>query len=181
MELHQLEQTKMQIMSELANTNLKISEAKNVIFKLQEEETEYLIEREKKALGKIQNVLQESRNLIEETHQNYAQVEEFCQTLVGFSDFLNESHDKMSLMLETFKKKNELWDENVKIQYEEIARQRKIVEQDTKAIESREQRIEEARLNLVKEREQIESRQQALLISYKIEKELFDKLITIKK
>lgn len=176
MELITLEKQKMDILSEIATTNMKISEAKNLLTTLQEKETEYLIIREKKALTKITKVLEESKDLLDKTHQNYEHIHEFCKTLSGYADFLDETHEKFSKMLETFAKRNEIWDENAKRQYEEIARQRKIVEQDAEAVAKRETKIIETKKGLIREREQIESRQQALLIAYKTEKDLWDKL-----
>lgn len=160
----------------LADTNLKISEAKNLLFKLQEDETEYLINREKKALDKISKVFVESKDLLDKTHQNYEEIHQFCKTVSEYADFLAENHSKFQDMLATFHKRNELWEENVKKINQELADQRHAIKQDTEAITEREKRISEAKENIKKEKELIESRQQALLASYRQEKDLWDKL-----
>lgn len=53
MENHILEKKTMEAVKALSDLTLKISEQQNLLCKLQEEETEYLIEREKKAMERI--------------------------------------------------------------------------------------------------------------------------------
>lgn len=176
MEITELEKSKMDSMKELADTNIKISEAKNLLFKLQEDETQYLVVREKKALEKIQKALDDSKELLDKTHKNYEKIHEFCQSVSSYADFLSETHKKFQEMLEVFKSRNQIWDGNAKQHYEELARQRKIVEQDTQAIEQREKQIKEAQEGLEKDRKRIESLQATLLTSYQAEKDLWEKI-----
>lgn len=176
-----LEKQKMDVLKVLADTNIKISEAKNTLFKIQEDETEYLKKREEKALVKVQKVLDESKEILDKAHSNYEDTHKFCQTISNYSDFLGEAHGKFTDMLDLFNEKNELWDKNAKLQYEEIARQRKIVEQDTKDIETREKAIKEALKIIENEKILIASRQASLKIALDAEKKLWDKLQKISK
>lgn len=176
MEIQELEREKMEVVREISATNLKISEAKNLLFKLQEEETEYLEKREQKALEKVQKVLAESRDLLEVTTGNYDLIHEFCKTLSGYADFLEEAHEKFGKMLEHFDERNAEWDKNAKLQHGEIARQRKIVEGDKKALEEREKRMDEKAESLKAQREHIESQQKSLAAAFKVEKDLWEKL-----
>lgn len=171
-----LSQEKMKIVKELADTNIKISEAKNILFKLQENETEYLEGREKKALHKIQEVLTNSAELLDQTQKNYESVHEFCKTISDYSDFLQDTHGKLQSLIELFNKRNELWEENIRKQDEESARQKNIIKQDTKSIEEREKRINVAREDIKKEREHIQSQQATLLVSFQAEKDLWNKI-----
>lgn len=171
-----LEKEKMDSIKALSDVNIKISEARNVLFKLQEEETEYLVKREEKVLGKINKVFEESRDLLYETHKNYEEVHEFCQTISNYSDFVSESYKKLQNLLELFKNKNKLWEENVNKINIELAHQRKLIENDTKAIKERENRMDEESKGLKAQREHIESQQVTLSISYNLEKELFEKI-----
>lgn len=176
MNIEELEQKKMDIMKELASTNIKISDAKNLVLKLQEEETEYLVNREKKALAKVDNVLAESKDLLNRTHENYEEIHQFCQTVSQYADFLKETQDKFQDMLLLFERKNELWEENIKKINQEIADQRHIIKQDTENIEKREKIIIESTERLNKEKGHIESRQQALLLAHKTQKDLWEKI-----
>jgi hypothetical protein len=176
MEIQQLEKSRMDAVKELADTSMKISESKNILLKLQEKETEYLIAREEKAINKINKVLEESKDLLDKTQGNYEQIHIFCRTVSEYADFLSEAQGKFQKMLELFEERNKLWEENAQLQYAEIARQRKITEQDTKAIETREKKIEEATKSLQKDREYIESQRASLLAAYSVEQKLWDKI-----
>lgn len=166
----------MDSLKELADTNVKISEAKNLLFKLQEEETDYLIAREKKAMDKINNVLLESKELLEQTHSNYNEVHQFCQTVSGYVDSMTLLYQRFQDMNQVFHSKNEIWEENLKIINQELADQRHEIQRDKKQIEEREKAIAEQKESIKRELELIESRRQALEISYKEEKELWNKL-----
>lgn len=173
---HILEKENMDAIKALSDVNIKVSEAKNLLFKLQEEETEYLVQREEKALSKINKVLVESKDLLDKTHQNYESIHEFCRSVSGYAEFLTETYNKFQKLLEIFKERNEIWDKNAKHQDVEFANLRKLIENDTKAVEEREKRVAEETKSLQVQREQIESRQQALLVSYKVEKDLWDQI-----
>ncbi len=171
-----LDKQNMEAVKELTNTSMKISEAKNLLFKLQEEETEYLVLREDKALAKIQKVLENSQDLIDKTHKNYESVHEFCKTVADYAEFLEKAHEKFQDLLTMFEKRNEIWNENIRLQDEELSRQKSIIKKDTDSIKVREKRIEESTRELKKEREHIESQQATLLVSYQAEKELWNKI-----
>lgn len=166
----------MESVQALSNTNLTISEAKNTLFKLQETETEYLVSREEKAMDRIKNLLENSKELLDETTANHAKVKEYTDTVDSFAQFLKESHEKFSRMLEIFNERNELWDKNIKNQEQEIAKQRKLVELDTKKNEENEKRLKDYKKELEREKEYIESRQATLSASYEVEKKLWNKI-----
>lgn len=171
----ELEQKKMESIRELANVSMKISEAKNLLFKLQEEETDYLVSREKKALEKVNKILEDSRDLLDKTHQNYEEIHKFCQTITEYADFLSETYEKLQGLIQIFNKKNEIWEENAKRQNIELSTQRKLIENDAKTVEERKKRMDEERESIKKEREHLESQQVALAGVYKLEKDLWEK------
>lgn len=160
----------------LSDVNLKISEAKNLLFKLQEDETEYLELREKKALDKIKGALIESSNIVKETEENHDKVHDFCKKVSEYADFLFTAHERFRGMIEVFNKKNELWDEIVRKQDEDIAHQRNLIKQDVKSIEEREGRMVEAVARLKADREHLESQQVTLAASFQLEKDLWNKI-----
>lgn len=171
-----LEKENMESAKALAQANVKISEAKNILFKLQEEETEYLEQREVKALGKIQKALDDSKDLVKQIKENNKEVHEFCSIISEYAMSLSEAHDKFQNMIELFHTKNELWDKNIKKQQSDLAGIRKIVEKDKEDIENQKQDIKKREKRLSEQLELIESRQKTLAASYKAEKDLWNKI-----
>lgn len=167
---------KMNALKALADTNLKVSEARNVLFKLQEDEMEYLEIREKKALIKIQKALSDSQELIDETHKNYEKVTDFCQIISNYFDFLDKTHEKVQKMIDSFNERNEIWDKSFTKQQEDIAYQKRLISQDSKMLDTKEKQLNEMKVRLKKQQEHLESRQATLEASYKVEKSLWDKI-----
>jgi hypothetical protein len=165
MEIIDLEQKKMEVLKELADTNIKISENKNIISKLQEEETEYLILREKKAVQQINQVLLDSKDLLEQTKENYEEVHIFCQTITEYSKSLKEAHTKFDKMLSDFREKDKEWEEEVKKQREEIEKIKQAIEIEKTTIKNDKKYIEKANENIKKETLHIESKQRQLKIA----------------
>lgn len=160
----------------LAKCNMQISEAQNILFKLQETETEYLEGREKKALAKIQQALDDSSELLQQIKQNNAEVHEFCNTVTSYAEFLSEAHAKFQAMLDAFNQRNELWDKNVKLQQKEFADIKRTIKRDQEDVDAQRKDIISKEKRLSEEKMLIESRQKALQDSYKVEKVLWEKL-----
>lgn len=142
----------------LADTNLKISEAKNLLFKIQEEESNYLIERENKAIIKIQETLDSSRDLIKETKENYQEVHDLAHSASQFAGELIAFYEKLQDIKENFDKKSEIWEESVKKQNEEMSEIRKSIDIDKLIIENDKKSIEDAKIHIKSEYKRIESR-----------------------
>lgn len=166
----------MKSMEALAQTNIKISEAKNLLTKLQEEETEYLIEREKKALSKIEKAYEESRDLIKQTDDNYEKIKELHNTVAQVCNFITESYEKLGGLRETFNKRSDLWEREYQRQCTELGIIKKDIETQQKRIKKDEEGIEEKRKGIEEQKALIESRQQQLSQAYEKEKELWNKL-----
>ena len=64
----------MEALEKLAATNLLISNAKNALFKLKEDEARYLSEREQKTLDKIQKVFEDSETILNNAKKNEAEL-----------------------------------------------------------------------------------------------------------
>lgn len=141
----------MDSVKELAATNLKISEAKNIIFKLQEDETVYLEEREKKALVRIDKVLEDSRELLDLTKGNYNEVHEFCKTISSFANFLSEAHTKFGGVLESYKERNDEWNIEIDRQNAELEEIRKNITIERSLLANEKKNIEKAREGIEKE------------------------------
>ena len=173
---HILAKQQMDAAKALADTSVKISDMKNILFKLQEEETLYLIEREQKALAKINHAVEQSNDLIEQIRSNHSEVHQFCGKINEYVQFLQEAHGKYQELLETFKARNELWEENVKRQDQEFSEIKRIIKEDQINLDNQKKDIQEKFKKLDEQKALIKSRQDVLDASYKVEKKLWDKL-----
>lgn len=104
----------------LADTNLKVSEARNTLSKLQQEETEYLISREKKAVGRIIKILADSHSLVEETNKNYELISDFCQSVTESSKFLSQALEAFQALSKEKEAFYETWERDIKNQEDTI-------------------------------------------------------------
>lgn len=152
----------MESLKALADTNLKISEAKTLLRDLQESETEYLNEREKKALERIQKVLDESTKLVAKTRNNHEEIHKFCTEVSSYAGFLKEIHVKFQAMLADFKERDVQWNLQCTRQHEELALIRKGIEHDQKDIETGRDEIKQGNEKAEQEKALIESRQEQI-------------------
>ena len=173
---HIITKEEMTGMKALAETSMKISEAKGILFKLQETETAYLIEREKKAIVKIQQSFEQSQNLINETNENYEEVRRFYKIVSSFSEGLTGIYDKFEVIVKDFSERTEAWENKINTQQDEIL-------EKTKEIKEERVKMENERKNLIKKETSLKnlethlsSRQSTLEKSYEIEKKLWTKL-----
>lgn len=164
----ELDHEKMNLVKVLADTNMKISEAKAALFKLQENETEYLELREKKAVARIQKMLEDSRELLTETEQNYNEVHRFHETVSKFAEYLVSSHVKFSELLEDFKKRSEVWDAYVDKQNSDLSEIRKNIKSDQVRIINDREGIDRAMKKIESEKSVIESRQAQIKIALEV-------------
>lgn len=170
----------MESMKVLADTSMKISEAKGVIFKLQETETEYLVEREEKAMTRINKLFSDSKDLLDKTKNNHEEIRKYAATVSEFHEFLNKTFDTFQSLLSNFNERNDLWERNIRKKEEEMASMKEEIKAEQKLIEIDKKDIEEKRKSIKQAQEQIESRQTTLLQSYNSEKELWNKIISKK-
>ncbi len=110
----------MDALKALSSVNLKVSEARNSLTKLQEEETEYLVSREKKAVDRIQQVLTQSHSLVEETNKNYEIIQDFARSVSEGAEFLSGAREKFNELVAAKEKKYQLWENSIKNQEETI-------------------------------------------------------------
>jgi thioester reductase-like protein len=174
--IEKLEKEQFDTLKLLADTNIKISDAKDTLNKLQDSESEYIISREEKVTEAINKLLEESSELLSQVHTNYQKVNDFCTVVSSYYDFLKEIHTKFEKMLDTSKKRDELWEENIRNQNQSIANQRKIIEEDRKRLDSDEENIKNKKKQLEKDIIYLESRQETLSVSYKEEQKLWNKI-----
>lgn len=130
MEIQEVDKKQMEALQFLADTNLKIGDARTLLIKLQEQETTYLDGREQKALDRIQAVLDRSQQLLIESAGNYEKVKELYDTVCAFADLLAKAYDDFVAFKEKTEEKNQLQEERLTTIEEQLSHR----EQDVKAI-----------------------------------------------
>lgn len=153
----------MESLKALAETNLKLSEAKNLLFKLQEEETAYLQAREKKALDRIKKTVEESRELVRVAEENHSEIKNLYIETSNFAENLVKLQEDFKLMLESFEERNISWEKDIGKQQDDIAQIKKEmkieklqIENDIKSLERSRQKLEEDQKKLKSDRGTIE-------------------------
>ncbi len=156
MEEHTLSKEHMDSVRALADTNIKIGEAKNTLIKLQEQETSYLAEREEKVLSRIQKILDDSKDLLAEAQSNYSKIRELNGTVSSFTEFLKGAYQAFLELLKNFRERNDLWDNKVsEIEkgFEDIKRQ---IDSDKVRIKNDQDSMERAKASMALERRKID-------------------------
>lgn len=146
----------MDALKALAEVNLKVSEARNHLTKLQEEETEYLVSREKKAVERIQNVLILSHSLVEETNKNYEIIEQFGKDVGEGADLLSKAVDAFQSLTESKDEHYKLWEKDIKGQEDTIVALRNGLKVDLSTIESARKQVEGAKVKLAQDRKTLD-------------------------
>lgn len=149
-------------MKEMAEANIQISEAKNTLFKVQEEETEYLVAREEKALVKIQKVLEDSTELLTQTYENYEEIHSFLRTVSEYAKFIKDTHQNFQQMLAEFHERNAEWDKEAELEHEKAKTLKREIKIDKIQIENDRKSIERGKKLLAEERIKIEDERSTL-------------------
>lgn len=155
----------------LADTNLKISEVRTTLIKLEETETEYLEGREKKAVEKIQKVLDESKDLIEKTQNNYAEIHKLCTTVSEFAETLTKIYFQFKEMLAEFDTRNEAWDREVEKQVAEFGEIKKLIKLDKQVIENDKKAIKQSKEIIKNDQTHIESQRAQIKSAFEVLKQ----------
>lgn len=148
---HTISQEHMASLQALAETNVKIGEAKGTLLKLKSEETEFLKEREKKGEAIIQKMLEDSGALLIEVRSNYSEVRSLCSEASSFAGFLIEMSEDVKRMVDEFHTETTIWDQKVAIKEAEfekirqdLKKDRVLLDNDRQSIEDQKKKIAEA-------------------------------------
>lgn len=117
---HQVNEQHMTALKALATVGMEISKARNTLTQLQESETEYLVSREKKALERVSEVLEQSRSLVEETNKNYDGILELVATVQTTAGFLDQVYQSFTKYFAMFEKSKAEWERDIENQYTTI-------------------------------------------------------------
>lgn len=102
----------MDALKALAETTMEISRTKERLAGMESAETSYLVDREKRAMERIQKVHDDSATLLQETQANYAGIFELLALVSDFSNSLVKSHETFTALIADFNARNEQWDAN---------------------------------------------------------------------
>lgn len=168
---HILEKEKMDAFKALADTNMDISKAKNLLLELKGLESSFVEERGKKVALKVTEILEESRHLLSESVENYRKIHDFQEVTSSFSSLLVDAHEKFTNLLDEFNERDKEWEESVKKQLEEIGMIRGQIKSDQIRLENDRQSIERREKRNKEELILIESRQEQIKSALKVLKE----------
>ncbi len=148
--MNEIEVTKqhMDALKALSDVNLKVSEARNLLTKLQEEETEYLVSREKKAVERLQNTLILSHNLVEETNKNYETITQFSKDVASGAEILARAVDGFKTLNEAKEKFFADWERDIKNQEETIVSLRNNLKVDAVNIDGQRKQLDARNVDL---------------------------------
>lgn len=155
---HILDKEKMDSIKALADTNMQISAAKGTLFQLQATETEYLEGREKKAMERIQKVVEDSHLLIKEAKENYQEIVDMSKSAAEVSKSLSSLHESFQKTLLDFEERNVLWGKQIENQQKEIADMRKGLQIEKMNIENDRTFIEKAKASVKLEERKIKDK-----------------------
>lgn len=117
---HILDTEKMDAMKALADTNIKVSEAKEALMKLKSLETTYLSGREKETKELVDKVVKDSEALLREAKGNYEEVKQLYNTVSEFVTFLTETYEKLEGFLEKVSEHDRVYRTDLKAKGESI-------------------------------------------------------------
>lgn len=163
MDEHIVRKEHMESLKALSDVNIKISEAQNELFKLQESETEYLVTREKKAMDRIQKVVDDSQELIKEADKNHGQIKELLTGVSQFAEKLIKAQIDFHDLLAEFEEQNVEWEKKIGKQQDDLAeinKQQKVVqvqiENDKKSLEVAKNKLQDDQRKLDSDRGTVE-------------------------
>lgn len=156
MDTQNIDSQKMEALKALSNLNLQLSEARELLFKLEEEETTYLIAREKKAMERIQKVVDDSRSMLNEADQNYEQIKTLAVEIAQFIEGLSQIKGDFQKLIAEFEQRNEEWERQIGKQQDDIFETRKALKIQATALANERKNIEQARNKLADEQRKLE-------------------------
>jgi hypothetical protein len=153
---HTVTKEHMDALKALSETNIQISNAKNALFKLQEDETTYLTEREQKALRRIQAALENSSDLIQQTKDNYAEVHDLLKSATELATFIIEAQGNFKQLLADFEERNTIWEADIAKQEERLAELKKQSIADAALIANEKKNIAKEHVKIAHEKQKID-------------------------
>lgn len=141
----------MEALEVLAKTNMEISTAKTALQALKDSKTEYIKEREVETLKMVARVLEESAGVFKEVQKNFADTQQFQNTVSGFAVYLVQAQKEFSELVAVFEEYSALRNKEAETQLKEAQEFRKTVQLAHEKNEADRGEIEQGKKNLAKE------------------------------
>jgi chromosome segregation ATPase len=142
MQIEQIDKARMDGLRELSITQNKVGEAKMALDKLQKATAEFITQREKEALEKIDELFKQSGEIVAQINKNFAETTQFANTVATFSGFLEEMYLKVMDMLSLLEEKNKAWEAKLNKRTEDLSVVESKLQEQARILEKEKQNIE---------------------------------------
>lgn len=158
-----VDREKMQALEELARTNIAVSDAHTALDDVKGLETDYLVEREGKAMAAVDRVLAESEAVVNQAMENYDAVNTVAADVRTVASRTVDLFNALKGIMARFDQKSALWLKNVEDRegkLEEKSRalavQKRLLDNDRKSLDERALLLTDAEAKVAADREEVE-------------------------
>lgn len=152
----------MQTLEKLADATMKVSEAQNDLQDLKTEETEYLAEREGRAVASIMKVVEDSEEVLRQAETNYDAATAIAGTASSLSDRVKDVIGRVKSIMSAFDERSRLWEAKVKVQEERLAEAKRAGILQKGSLDTQRQSQDKRAAELIDWEEDLASREEAL-------------------
>jgi len=117
-----LEQEKFDTVRELSQLGVAIAEGRAVLEKLKSETTTYVTEREEKAIQKVKEILEESRDALAEVDKNHETLTSYLTDARAYVRSITGLYDTFAQLVLTFEKSTDALEDQLDRKRAEIAK-----------------------------------------------------------
>lgn len=153
---HTLDKEKMDAIRAIADANLKVSEAKNALLAVKNDEAKYIKEREAITRSSIEKILEESKAILDGAYANYAEVKALQKDVLELASWIIDGQKSFSSMLADFEKMSSEFSAYMEEKEKDIASKRTEIMADKIRIANDRQGVEDARKRLEIDRRKVE-------------------------
>lgn len=162
MEIQEIEKQKMDALRALSETNLAVSKAKEGLETLKKEQSAYIKEREEKVLAQIRAMLDESKEITQQTYANYCEIQDLATNSSVLAKFLVEAHSELVGLIRVFEKTTEKWEAEVTEMQDELGEARKQIKVDAIQIKNDQEAIESRKKEIKNEERKVKDQRETL-------------------
>lgn len=131
----------MNALKALSETNMKVSEAKATLIKIEETKQRYFKLRDDEAKARVANIVAESAEALEQARQNYYETTQLYHTVSSFAIALLETSESVHGMVADFEREKLAWDISLKEQESSLATLRQEIDSDALKIQGEKEGI----------------------------------------
>ncbi|MFA6095412.1 MAG: hypothetical protein WC767_01055 [Candidatus Paceibacterota bacterium] len=167
MSLETIKKEEMESMRVLAETNMKISEAKAALSGIETSKDEFMAAREKEALEVVASTLEKIAEMLKDIGTNYEKLKEIRGLVLNIVDFADTFSKQIVSMKEELSESSEKATEKIRSWRLELEKREEEIKASLLSIESEKSALSEAWEKLRKAQKRLESDQKALAVAYK--------------